>query len=121
MTEVAAQEPGTAETRRVELDLQGMSCGACARRVEKELNRIDGVRAAVDFGARVAIVAAEPGVGVSDLCAAVTKAGYRAAERSEGTGASVDCTERQQLSPLRAVIAAATLLLRWLMAPWHAR
>lgn len=121
MTELAAQGPGTAEPRRIELDLKGMSCGACARRVEKALNSMDGVRASVDFGARVATVDADPSVGVSDLCAAVTKAGYRAAERSEGAGATVDCTERRQLSPLRAVIAAATLLLRWLMAPWHAR
>lgn len=121
MTEVAAQGPGRAEARRVELDLKGLSCGACARRVEKALNRIDGVRASVDFGARVAIVDADPGVGVPDLCAAVTNAGYGAAERSEGAGADVDCVERRPLSPLRALIVAATLLLRWLTAPWHAR
>ncbi|GEM_PF-2033963 len=122
LTEMAAAPgPGTAEVRRVELDLKGLSCGACARRVEKALNRVDGVRASVDFGARVATVEAAPGIAVSALCAAVHKAGYGAAERSGGAGGNDDCAEPQQLSPLRALIVAATLLLRWLMSSWHAR
>lgn len=121
MTEVAVTGPGRAETGRVELDLTGLSCGACARRVEKALNRIDGVRASVDFGARVATVEAGPGIDVADLCAAVRKAGYGAAVRMEGGGERVDVLEEQQLSPLRTAIAAVTLLLRWLISPWHAR
>ena len=116
LTDVAVTGPGRAETRRVELDLEGLSCRACARRVEKALNRIEGVRTAVDFGARVATVEADPGVSVADLCAAVAKAGYGAAERAEGAGARVERVERQQLAPLRAVFVAATALLRWLKA-----
>lgn len=116
MTDVAVTGPGRAEPRRVELDLEGLSCRACARRVEKALNRIDGVRASVDYGARVATVEADPGVGVADLCAAVTKAGYGAAERAAGAGEHVDRVERQQRSPLLAVVVAATPLLSWLKA-----
>lgn len=119
LTEVAETGPGTVAVRRVELDLDGLSCGVCARRVEKALNRIDGVRASVDFGARVATVQAAPGIAVANLCAAVHKAGYGATERSDGADGCIDHAERQQLSPLRAVIAAAMLLLRWLMSAWH--
>lgn len=120
LTEVAATGPETSALR-VELDLDGLSCGACARRVEKALNRINGVRASVDFGARVATVEAAPGIGVADLCAAVHKAGYGATQRCAGTARGADSVEHRQLSPLRALIAAATLLLRWLMSPWHGR
>jgi cation transport ATPase len=119
LIEVAAAGPEPVGIRRVELDLAGLSCGACARRVEKALNRIEGVRASVDFGARVATVEAAPGVGVAELCAAVRKAGYGATERRAGAGGTAQSVKRPQLSPLRAVIAAATLLLRWLMSSWH--
>lgn len=58
----------------------------CSGRVQRGLNKLDGVRASVDLAAKVATVDAPPGVSIDDLCAAVAKAGYQATER---TGAPV--------------------------------
>ena len=35
----------------VRLELEGMTCAACAARIEKALNRLDGVKATVNFAA----------------------------------------------------------------------
>ncbi|MFD6100242.1 heavy metal translocating P-type ATPase, partial [Nocardiopsis flavescens] len=64
----------------VELAIGGMTCAACANRVEKRLNRMDGVTATVNFATEKARVSFEgPPVAVGDLIAQVEKAGYTAA------------------------------------------
>jgi copper chaperone CopZ len=90
----------------------------CARRVEKSLNKIDGVRASVEFSTRAATIEADSAVSVSDLCDAVHQAGYGAKQRDEDAGTDVPVVRRKP-GVLRTVIAAATLLARWLMLPFH--
>ena len=63
----------------VELAIDGMTCAACAVRVEKKLGRLAGVSATVNFATGRAAVAAAPGVSVPDLIRAVEAAGYSAA------------------------------------------
>jgi Cu+-exporting ATPase len=63
---------------RVELRIGGMTCGACANRVERTLNKIDGVTATVNYATEKASVAFATPVVPEDLVAAVEKAGYRA-------------------------------------------
>ena len=46
--EVATRYDGLGQ--RVELDISGMTCAACANRIEKKLNKMDGVRATVNPG-----------------------------------------------------------------------
>jgi P-type Cu+ transporter len=72
-------------TRRVDLELEGMSCAACATRIEKSLNELEGVEATVNFATEKAAVRYEEGrVGVNDLLQAVESIGYGAAlERRE--------------------------------------
>ncbi|MDQ0991013.1 cation-translocating P-type ATPase [Streptomyces sp. V3I7] len=65
---------------RVELLIGGMTCASCAARVEKKLNRMDGVTATVNFATEKAKVAYPPGVEVADLIATVVKTGYTAEE-----------------------------------------
>ncbi|MGW3506395.1 heavy metal translocating P-type ATPase [Streptomyces sp. NPDC000994] len=72
-----ADQPGAAE---VELLIGGMTCASCAARVEKKLNRIDGVTAAVNFATEKARVSHPTGVSVADLIATVVKTGYTAEE-----------------------------------------
>jgi len=64
---------------RVELAIGGMTCAACAARVEKKLNRMEGVRASVNFATEKASVSYGPDVTVEELVATVERTGYTAA------------------------------------------
>jgi Cu+-exporting ATPase len=66
------------EPREVRLDLEGMTCASCAARIEKKLNRLDGVEATVNFATEQATVRFNPETPVEQLVAAVESAGYRA-------------------------------------------
>ncbi|MGQ0616703.1 MAG: heavy metal translocating P-type ATPase [Acidimicrobiia bacterium] len=63
---------------RVELDITGMTCASCAARVEKRLNRLDGVTATVNFATEKASVAVPAAMSVDQLVQAVEAAGYGA-------------------------------------------
>src|SRR3954464_11536632 len=67
------------------LDIGGMTCASCVGRVERALNRVDGVAAAeVNLATEVATVRFDAArVGLEDLTAAVTRAGYTASPRRE--------------------------------------
>jgi P-type Cu+ transporter len=71
---------GVADDRRFDIDLQieGMTCASCAARIERRLNRLDGVEATVNFATEEANVRAAAPIDVDDLVAAVAAAGYRA-------------------------------------------
>ena len=71
-------EAGNAATREVSLSLEGMTCAACAVRIEKKLNRLDGVRAAVNYATASARVTAPAAMPAAELVAAVERAGYTA-------------------------------------------
>ncbi|MGW6691200.1 heavy metal translocating P-type ATPase [Streptomyces sp. NPDC054961] len=64
----------------VELTIGGMTCASCAARIEKKLNRMDGVSASVNYATEKAKVSYEAGVQVADLIATVVKTGYTAEE-----------------------------------------
>ncbi|MFE9921032.1 heavy metal translocating P-type ATPase [Streptomyces sp. NPDC005774] len=64
----------------VELLIGGMTCASCAARVEKKLNRMDGVTATVNYATEKARIAYPAGTGVADLIATVVKTGYTAEE-----------------------------------------
>jgi P-type Cu+ transporter len=72
-----------AATREVELLIEGMTCAACAARVEKKLNKLDGVVAAVNYATATARIAAPAALPVAALTEAVTHAGYKATAREE--------------------------------------
>jgi Cu+-exporting ATPase len=63
----------------VELVIGGMTCASCAARIEKKLNRLDGVTATVNYATEKAKVSFGEGVTTDDLIATVEKTGYRAA------------------------------------------
>ena len=108
VTDVAAHRTGASGTRRIRLDVTGMSCGACSRRVENTLNKIDGVHASVAIATKIATIDARPDISVADLCDAVEQAGYRAEERT-----AVDDAESLPggPTPKRSLVARA---IRWL-------
>ena len=75
--------PPASGTREIELSIEGMTCAACAARVEKKLNKLDDVRASVNYATATARVTAPYGLPVQVLTAAVSQAGYAATARDE--------------------------------------
>ena len=63
---------------RIELEITGMTCASCAARIEKRLNRIEGVTASVNYATERAAVAYPPEVSPTQLIAAVEAVGYGA-------------------------------------------
>ncbi|MER7733780.1 heavy metal translocating P-type ATPase [Streptomyces erythrochromogenes] len=76
MTSTVHDGPITA----VELSIGGMTCASCAARIEKKLNRMDGVEATVNYATEKAHVSYGGDVRVADLIATVVKTGYTAEE-----------------------------------------
>ncbi|WP_250292924.1 heavy metal translocating P-type ATPase [Streptomyces atroolivaceus] len=70
--------PTTPGAARVELAIGGMTCASCAARIEKKLNRMEGVEATVNYATEKAGVAFAEGVSVDDLIATVEATGYTA-------------------------------------------
>ncbi|MEO3751466.1 heavy metal translocating P-type ATPase [Streptomyces sp. B6B3] len=66
------------ETAHVELAIGGMTCASCANRIERRLNKLDGVTASVNYATERARVSHAAGVTVADLVAQVEAAGYTA-------------------------------------------
>jgi Cu+-exporting ATPase len=65
-------------SRTVRLDLDGMTCASCAARIERKLNRLDGVEASVNFATEQATVHCPEYIATDALVAAVESAGYGA-------------------------------------------
>jgi Cu+-exporting ATPase len=84
-----------AATELVELELEGMTCAACAARIERTLNRIEGVDANVNFATETAQVAVRQGAAtVESLIAAVQRAGYDARLHEVGVIADHEADRR---------------------------
>ena len=86
MSAVTSQRPVGRTVRRAELAISGMTCASCAARIEKKLNKLDGVTAAVNFATETAAVTFPAGVSAEDLIAAVEQAGYSAVVPPGGPG-----------------------------------
>ena len=69
-----------ANVRTFELAITGMTCSACAARIEKTLNRLPGVHANVNFATEKAHAAVADDVGIDILLETVRKAGFEARE-----------------------------------------
>lgn len=78
MASTTAAETPAAETSDAELTIGGMTCASCAARVEKKLNRMDGVTATVNYATEKARVSYGAGITLGDLVATVEKTGYTA-------------------------------------------
>ncbi|MFC9517676.1 heavy metal translocating P-type ATPase [Nocardiaceae bacterium NPDC056970] len=68
----------TGRNDTIELAIGGMTCASCAARVEKKLNKIEGVTATVNYATEKAKIAFPEGISTDDLVTAVENAGYSA-------------------------------------------
>ncbi len=98
------------QSERATIAIEGMSCSSCAARIEKRLNRIDGVSASVNYAAEQAAVSFDPAhASVDDLIGAVEAAGLctrpRPARRTVRTtrpGAGCSSSASRQFSRCRS-------------------
>ncbi|MEV7611465.1 heavy metal translocating P-type ATPase [Streptomyces sp. NPDC089799] len=110
-----ATTTGAAE---VELAIGGMTCASCAARIEKKLNRMEGVTATVNYATEKAKVSFAEGVSVADLIGTVEATGYTAREPQPpretggpaGSEAAAEAAEEEELRPLRQRLVTAVLL-----------
>ncbi|GGZ17725.1 heavy metal translocating P-type ATPase [Streptomyces poonensis] len=115
MTSPLTEAPADGPRHQVELTIGGMTCASCAARVEKKLNRMDGVTATVNYATEKARVTYPEGVQVADLIATVVKTGYTAEEPpppappapEDGAPAT---TEDPELAALRERLTVSALL-----------
>ncbi|MFC5704285.1 heavy metal translocating P-type ATPase [Cohnella faecalis] len=97
----------------VDFQLEGMTCAACAARIEKGLNKLPGVKtAAVNFAMETAHVEFSPGeVSVHDMQTKVKQLGYRAILKEEVSAASGDYREKEIKKHKAKLLLSALLSL----------
>jgi Cu+-exporting ATPase len=97
---------------QVELPITGMTCASCANRIERKLNKLDGVAATVNYATEKAAVRFDPErVSTDDLVKAVEAAGYRASlPAPAGTTGETAAAEEDPTRPLRNRLIASALL-----------
>ncbi|WP_026820865.1 heavy metal translocating P-type ATPase [Arthrobacter castelli] len=109
------QEPANAG--QIELAISGMTCASCANRIEKRLNKLDGVTASVNYATEKAKVTFGADIGGDDLVAEVEKAGYTAnlpqpknTEHGDGPGDDAAGQGPDELTVLRNRLVMSTVL-----------
>ncbi|MEA5014398.1 MAG: heavy metal translocating P-type ATPase [Candidatus Limiplasma sp.] len=87
-----------ADSQNVAIPIGGMTCAACAQRVEKAIRKLEGVESAsVNFATEKATVAYFPQqVRLSDIREAIEKAGYKALEIKKADAADEDRARKQK-------------------------
>ncbi|MBY8884836.1 heavy metal translocating P-type ATPase [Streptomyces sp. PTM05] len=110
----------TAQGGATELEIGGMTCASCAARIEKKLNRMDGVSASVNYATERARVEHSAEVAVADLIATVEATGYTAAlpappRPAPGSGTAPDSEDEPgaadpELTALRQRLVTAVVL-----------
>jgi Cu+-exporting ATPase len=113
-------------TSEVELQITGMTCASCANRIERKLNKLDGVTASVNYATEKAKVAFPSSLEPADLLRTVEQAGYGASlprpHRDEGHNGE-EGDEEESNDPTRSlrhrliVSAVLTVPVIWSGAP----
>src|SRR5687767_13494814 len=109
--------PALAE--RVDLELAGMTCAGCATRIERALNKLDGVEATVNLATEGAAVRFDPArIDVDEVIAAVEEIGYGAAlPRAATDDAPEKATHRLRWRLLAAAVLSAPLTVLAMVPP----
>ncbi|MBB5494563.1 heavy metal translocating P-type ATPase [Nocardiopsis metallicus] len=110
-------EPATSTTNgSIELQIGGMTCASCANRIEKKLNKLDGVTASVNYATEKASITGPAELDPQALISEVERTGYTAslpAAPQASTGSSENESESREETELRALkqrlIGAASL------------
>ncbi|MCR6483559.1 heavy metal translocating P-type ATPase [Amycolatopsis sp. OK19-0408] len=105
---------------RVELAIGGMTCASCAARVERKLNKVDGVTATVNYATEKAQVSYPSALSVDDLTAVVAAAGYSAKlPEPEAPDETPALRKRLLLSVVLTVpLVVLAMVPAWQADPW---
>ncbi|MBA2642021.1 MAG: cadmium-translocating P-type ATPase [Actinobacteria bacterium] len=87
-----------------------MTCASCVARIERKLNKLEGVEATVNFATEQATVRHDPAIAVDDLVAAVEAAGYGARAVSDADDATGHQHHLESGAALRRRLFAAIVL-----------
>ncbi|MBL5800279.1 heavy metal translocating P-type ATPase [Heyndrickxia sporothermodurans] len=82
---------------KTEFDISGMTCAACANKIEKRLNKLDGVdKATVNFALETVLVEYNPEhISVPEMKEAIKKLGYTLEQKKENAGEQVDHRQKE--------------------------
>src|SRR5579875_1048475 len=117
MPPLAPSRDAGAKAGRVELAISGMTCASCAARIEKRLNKLEGVSATVNFASEQAAVSFDPAVvSPDDLISAVEGLGYGAALPQEAPQDQDPTREYQLRLVLAAGLSVPVAVLTWVGA-----
>ncbi len=97
-------------TREIELAIGGMTCASCANRIERKLNKLDGVTATVNYATEKAKVAFPDDIDTDTLVAQVEAAGYTAALPQPPRKEDVEESEEDPTRPLRQRLIGSVVL-----------
>ena len=109
---MAITRPLPTAPNRIELSIGGMTCSSCASRIEKKLNRMDGVTASVNYATEKASVTYDDTVTPGALIATVEKTGYTAAlpPPPASAGNPAEAEPADELRALRTRLVTAIVL-----------
>lgn len=116
-------DDSSAATPPIELEITGMTCASCAARIEKKLNKLDGVAATVNYATEKAAVSVPAGYDPRILVAEIEKAGYAAAlpRRSPARDPELTSLRRRLIAAtvLAGPVIAMAMVPAWQFHHWH--
>jgi Cu+-exporting ATPase len=116
----STQRPPTTADRELELAIGGMTCASCANRVERKLNKLDGVTASVNYATEKARVSFPGSVSEDALIATVESAGYSARLPEPEAGADAGAESRiLRLRLIVAVVLAVPVVALSMVPAWQ--
>ena len=111
-------ESGQIKTRQVNLSITGMTCSSCVGTIERSLNKIPGVRAAVNLAMESAHVIAPLNISEKELISAVSSAGYQATA-FKGERESFERSNRLGIRLLITFLLTTPVILISMFHSWH--
>jgi P-type Cu+ transporter len=103
--------------RDIELNIGGMTCASCANRIERKLNKLDGVTASVNYATEKAKVTFPSTVDSKTLVATVESAGYTATLRQEETAQATHDPLRDRL--IGALVLSVPVIVLAMVPAWQ--
>ncbi|MFT4295656.1 MAG: cation-translocating P-type ATPase, partial [Micropruina sp.] len=109
---------------RIEVSVGGMSCAACAGRIERALNKLDGAEAVVNFATERAVVTGLPASAQPTVIQTITRAGYTAVPLADEAAQDSEHEARLRMLRYRILVAAlltlplSNLTIALALVPW---